>query len=154
MSFSQDREADMMIKVRDSCAVKFFIILSSHINSGARDTPLSLYVCNSWNICIQYLQMFVDTCKNSHTCESRWLFFFYCHGTYDPQLGFPCNGTGQWYKGSDSGISCPSSNGKEDLREHGRAQLSVSLTTRCIPALPGPTLLHRDQWPPGCSVLE
>lgn len=56
------------------CSIIFFIILSRCINSGARDSPLSLYVCNSWHICIQCLQIFVDTCKYSHTCESRWLF--------------------------------------------------------------------------------
>lgn len=39
----------------------------------------------------------------------------------------------------NSSISCPSSNGEEDLQEHSRGQPSgsVSLTIRCMPALPG-----------------
>ena len=38
----------------------------------------------------------------------------------------------------NSSISCPSSNGEEDLQKHSRGQPSgsVSLTTRCIPSLP------------------
>lgn len=153
MSFSQDREADMMIKVRDSCAVKFFIILSSHINSGARDTPLSLYVCNSWNICIQYLQMFVDTCKNSHTCESRWLFSLLSWNIWpSARFSLQWNGTvvyGQWF-----GYLLPK------FQWEGRSLRARESTAFCLfdnqmhSSFAWPTLLHRDQWPPGCSVLE
>lgn len=118
------------------CSKIFYHIIKSHQlwGKGYPSVPL----------CLQFLEHMhsvpANVCWYMQELTYMWeqmAVFFYCHGTYDPQLGFPCNGTGQWYKGSDSGISCPSSNGKEDLWEHGRAQPSVSLTTRCIPALPG-----------------